>query len=428
MTSRPVERPRAAPLTYTLFDPAPCEFPEPRVPLLPMFTFDALGGTQASRFRIVGGGLRGSKVYKRGRYALLDAYRLSGVGREGALLAPAYHCRTMLDAAISLGGELMLYELDEQLAPKLASLERLVKEARTPVRAMLLTHYFGFAQNVAPLESFCNVHGIALIEDCSHALFNLHGAERLGQHGRYTIASPYKLLPCEEGGLLIPGPGAAMPDRPNRPAGLRTDISLLATMLQRKRAHQRTKTLVADVSLLGQQIGVQSAAGIERGAESTASQAGTSSMYLKGEEGLAGSWIARRLMSLCNLDIAAERRRANYRRWAALTQSLHHCRPLFPVLPDDCVPYMFPLLIDHPENHFYMLKRLGMPIWRWDEMAVSGCPTAARFRQHLLHLPCHQALTEAELTWMHTAVAEVMRQVPGPQHEPVVRPARSAHA
>lgn len=400
----------SAALTYTLFDPLPCGFPEPKVPLLPMFTRGTFGGVRAGQFEIVGGDLRGSAIYKRGRYALLDAYRLSGVGPAGALLAPAYHCRTMLDAAISLGAELRLYSVDERLAPRLDDLERLVRESPVPVRAMLLTHYFGFAQHVEPVKAFCDSHGIALIEDCSHALFNLQGRPRLGQHGRYTIASPYKLLPCEEGGLLIPGPGAAMPATPNRPASLRAELGVVATMLQRKRAHRRTRQMVADVVALPRRVDELMQSPISRGTEGKATQAEPSSMYLRSEEGLAGSRVARALMRWCNRDHAAHGRRANYERWARLAAQLPQCRPLFPVLPDDCVPYMFPLLIERPEPHFYVLKRLGMPIWRWDEMAVSACRTAAHYRQHLLHLPCHQALTEAELDWMHKAVSEVLRR------------------
>jgi len=106
---------------------------------------------------------------------MFDAYRLSGVGAHGSLLAPAYHCRTMLDPAISLGASIGLYPLDEALAPDLASLRQLVRGGPQPVRALLLTHFFGFAQAAAPIRALCDEHGIALIEDCSHALFDPRG-------------------------------------------------------------------------------------------------------------------------------------------------------------------------------------------------------------------------------------------------------------
>jgi perosamine synthetase len=401
-------------LTYSLFDPSPYGFPDPRVPLLPRLTRRALDRDAASDFALVNAG-RSSRVYKRGRYALFDAYRLSGVGATGALLAPAYHCRTMLDPAISLGGELLLYELHADLSPRLDSLSRLLNQAQRPIRAMLLTHYFGFPQQVEPIKSFCDAHGIALIEDCSHALFNLRGHERLGKHGRYTIASPYKLLPCEEGGLLIPGPGAKMPSQANKHPGLRNELSVLLTTLQRKFGNRPPTAPDREITAMDQVLSALSAEDelwAQDKDEDRMVSSSPSQMYLPHEEGLAGSTAARWLMRICNLDEAVRQRRENYRHWCEAVRHLPHCRPLFPVLPDDCAPYMFPLLIDHPRPHFFALKKLGLPIWRWDEMAVSPCEAATHYRQRLLHLPCHQALGASEIEWMHAAVTKVMRQVP----------------
>lgn len=392
-------------LSYRLFDPTICGFPEPRVPLLPMLTPSSFGAMRApSAFEIVGQGRR-ARIYTRGRYALYDAYRLAGVGGQGALLAPSYHCRTMLDPAISLGAPIALYPLLERLAPDLEALRRLVQAARVPVRAMLLTHYFGFAQDAARVEAFCAEHGIALIEDCSHALFNLRSQPRLGLHGTYTIASPYKLLPCEEGGLLFRGPGAALPSEQPRRPGLLAELRVLRSAVQRRLARHG----VAD--LLGQLDGeLEHLATVPPtpALESTARTGEPSRLYVASEQGRAAPRTANWLMKLCSIDNATRRRRQNYERWRAGVRDLPHCRPLFPQLPADCVPYMFPLLIDHPERHFHLLKRLGMPIWRWDEMAISECPVATRYSRQLLHLPCHQALSDDELAWMLAALARVM--------------------
>lgn len=86
-----------------------------------------------------------------------------------------------------------------------------------------------------------------------------------------------------------------------------------------------------------------------------------------------------------------------------------NCHALYPALPDDCVPYMFPLYIDHPERDFDLLKRLSFPIWRWDEMALSECRVAADYRLHLLHLPCHQSLADDQMTWLVNALRRVLQ-------------------
>ena len=115
-------------------------------------------------------------------------------------------------------------------------------------------------------------------------------------------------------------------------------------------------------------------------------------------------WVMRRT----RLSMVVQRRRDRYREWTNAVAHLRGGRALFPELPSDCAPYMFPLLISAPDPQFFMLKHLGLPIWRWDDMAVSDCPVASAFRLSLLHLPCHQSLTSEQMRWMTTTIARVL--------------------
>ncbi len=343
---------------------------------------------------------------------------MSGVGRDGALLAPAYHCRTMLDPAIRLGARLVLYPLDRQLAPDLGELDRTVRGAGVAIRAMLLTHYFGFAQDVEAIKAFCDEHGIVLIEDCSHALLQGRRRPRMGRHANYTTASPYKFFPCEEGGWLIAHGDEALPQV--RPAGLRAQLRPVVHALERTLGHDSARRGAPNIARLDAELGDIASAPLDTGAQTLSQSEGTSHLYDSESEGVASSWSSRLLLRLCDVRDAAERRRANYQLWCNAVSGLPNCRALFDRLPDDCVPYMFPLLIEHPRPHFYMLKKLGVPIWRWDDMADSTCAVSQHFREHLLHLPCHQALTDKELAWLTGAVSAVMRRpasVRGENHE-----------
>ncbi len=102
------------------------------------------------------------------------------------------------------------------------------------------------------------------------------------------------------------------------------------------------------------------------------------------------------------------RRRANYRQWATALAGLPGGRALFPELAETCVPYMFPLLLTEADPLFFQLKQAALPIWRWDEMAVSDCAVAAGYRLRLLHLPCHQDLNAAQMAWMTALVAKAL--------------------
>lgn len=111
-----------------------------------------------------------------------------------------------------------------------------------------------------------------------------------------------------------------------------------------------------------------------------------------------------------NLSKAIDRRQSNFHRLAQALSTLPNATPLYREIAETDVPYMFPLRINHPEPHFYWLKRLGVPVWRWDEMALSDCAVAQDYRLHLIHLPCHQSLTEKQMEWMIIALQKTMRQ------------------
>ena len=96
-----------------------------------------------------------------------------------------------------------------------------------------------------------------------------------------------------------------------------------------------------------------------------------------------------------------ERRRAHY---AELTRKLSGhtgLRPLLPDLPADGVPYVFPLWVDEPDPGYAELRRLRMPVFRWERLwpGVPHIPQdmGRRWSHHVIQLACHQDLSPADL-------------------------------
>lgn len=394
-------------MQYQRFDPAGCNFPRPKVPVLPALSRQTLGNAKTANFKPLGSNAN-ALSFTRGRYALTEAYRLTGIDPNSSLLAPAYHCRTLLDPAIRLGGAISLYPLRPDLAALAACLASCIK----PVKAMLLTHYFGFAQALKPIAEFCAQHGITLIEDCSHALFiNANTAAAtpanhlpMGTTGRFGVASPYKFFASEDGGLLW----ANEPNEP--PLTLQTLPSLKQQLKGIVNALQRGRSQAKDS--LGEPRSVAPGnTALPLASYDPLEQTDATSPYNQpDQEHLQSFAISHWLMRHTNLQRLTQLRRQHDQQWANAVARLPHSKPLFPQLPADCVPYMFPLLIDHPATHFFALKQLGVPIWRWDDMAVSACQTTTKYRLKLLHLPCHQELTPEQMTWMTSTVQNVMQQ------------------
>ncbi len=386
-------------LRYHRFDPGPCDFPAPQVPVLPPLRWAQLNlRGPVSRERAP----QGTRHYARGRYALHAAYALAGVGAQGALLAPAYHCRTMLDPALRLGAEVGLYPLTPDLHADLDALKRVAAARRVRPVALLFTHYFGLPRDIAPVAEWCRAQNVVLIEDCSHALPLVAAAGCVGSVGDYAVASPYKFYPCPDGGVLWSARGAPLPPASPPSPGARRELG--GWLAVARGLWQGASAVAPDASV------DSSAPAGATGREWIDDSDGPSlsADYRETDEqvgSLAASRWAQRHTDLYQL---VRLRRWRYAQWLAAVAGLPGCQALLPTLPDACTPYMFPLLVHEPARRFYPLKRLGMPIWRWDDMAVSDCAVSQRYRQGVFHLPCHQALGDADMAWMTAAVARVM--------------------
>jgi hypothetical protein len=378
------------------FDPSACRFPSPRVPLLPAPRWRGLAGAGADRVPpslLDGPGVR---RYARGRYALQAACAAAGLGPGGVLLAPSYHCRTILDPALALGAGVALYPLHADLRPDLDALEALLRETGAAARVLLVPHYFGFEQPAATMErlaDLCRRHGLLLIEDCAHAWMTAQRRVEAGvPAGRVVVASPYKYFACPDGGMLWGDP-ARLPPR-TRGRGLLDEARAARALAAASTAAPPAATPVP-----------QAAA---RGSEWRGRDDRPSHYYDAALERRDALLLSRSLIRRARPQAIAAQRRARYRQWLAATAGLARARALAPVLPEECAPYMFPLLIDHPDPDFFRLKQAGLPIWRWDDMAVSGCAVATAYRTRLLHLPCHQDLSDAQMDWMLALAREVL--------------------
>lgn len=394
-----------ADLKLARFNPEPCNFPRPRVPLLPTSLRVGLARSGASK----SAHKSTFRHFTRGRYALGEAYRLAGVGRDGALLAPAYHCITMLDPALNLGADVHLYALHADLSPDLNQLEELLssRDTHTPVKALLATHFFGIPKDFSQLRQWCEKRGISLIEDCSHVLFTPNfQATGTGTCGRFITSSPYKFFACDDGGLLYSPDASQLESLQTEAPGVINELRGIKHSIEKYRS---MISVDAEIATIDERLQALSMIPVVHASEHTTAYTEPSSQFLPIEAKKSSLRSSRLIVGISSIEENARRRRSNYERWLAAVSGLANCQPLYPELPKHCIPYMFPLRIDTPDPHFYWLKHLGVPIWRWDEMAVSNCPVAQDYRFHLLHLPCHQSLTEEQMDWMIACVQKTLR-------------------
>jgi hypothetical protein len=370
-------------------------YPRAAVPLLPPFSWQGwLGRKQAAAGSAF---LQGGESFIQSRYALADAMRRAGVRPGTRVLLPAFHCRAIVEPVLYLGAQPCFYPARADLSPDFPALFSLAGKDGAPVAAMVLTHYFGFPNALDEAERFCAGHGIALIEDCAHALYGRAGERLLGTVGSYATASVWKFLPARDGALLLDNTGGTPSSRPAQP--LLAEVKALAAILQgwRRHASRRHSMPAIDASALCEQAGLVAAQ-----PKLQASEPGLKE-FSPERAAMTSLRSSRWISAHAAHERVANRRRAHYLQWLEGMRSVPAVRPLFPHLPEGVVPYAFPLLIDAAGMGFHRLKMAGIPLWRWEDMAITDCAISRDYRLRVLQLPCHQELRAEELGWMiHT--------------------------
>lgn len=404
-------------------------YPAPRVPLFPVVS----AGTFTKPTRTMLPSVLDAKwvlPLTYGRMAIGLALRDMGIRPGEKVLIPAYHCLSMVAPVQWADAKPVFYRVREDASVDLEDVRARVDRS---TRAIMVTHFFGFPQDMAPIRAFCDATGLVLLEDCAHAIFGEHGGRPLGSFGDYTIASPMKFFPIYDGGLL------ASHRRPLdqislSPLGwifsVRAAVILLERSIQYHRLGPVGYLLAAPLWLKTALLRLAKAIGPGRPDEWWGPAVGGQSSGRTGD--FEPRWVDRRmsqtsrsLMRLTSWPRIAEARRRNYQILLDRLSGLPGSRPLFPALPDGVVPFAFPLLVDEPAGIFHSLKSQGVPIMRFgeflsEEVDARAYPEAIDLSRRVFQFPCHQEMRSEELDWLVETVrkellaaADAQRQVAG---------------
>lgn len=344
-----------------------------------------------------------------GRAAILLALECLAVGPGDIVLLPTYHCPTMVSPVMTLGADAVFYPIDDHGAPRLDWLS-----ANVPPRtkALLVPHFFGLPQPMEPVRAWCDARGIALIEDCAHAMFGRAGSRAIGSWGDVAIASLTKFFPTPEGGVLaLNRDGLRLPAL--TPASSIEQVKAASDILHMGASHDRLTGLNALIrgaftlksALRGMLRGgpkgpapVPSRHGdLDEDAEIDANMALIDLPLSHRALTSASGWISTRVPRRR----IVEARRRNYSFFTAAFSGRDGVRPLLPELPADCAPYVFPLWVRSPDPGYLEMRKLGVPVSRWDRLwpGVPALPgdSGKSWSHHVLQLACHQDLSDADL-------------------------------
>ncbi|MDD5330414.1 MAG: DegT/DnrJ/EryC1/StrS family aminotransferase [Sulfuricella sp.] len=394
----------------------PANYPRPRLSMLP--SRSRFTRPRGAAFQPSSAFLGQADFFVYGRYALVEALARAGVGPGTAVLLPAYHCRSVVESALYRGAEVRLYDVTAKLQPDFDSVRALAADGKAS--AMLLTHYFGFPNALAESRRFCTERGIALIEDCAHAFYGRADGQTLGTVGDFAISSAWKFLPLRDGAMFLDNTQPRAGSRPNvhgespprimkrRPAEWRREIRAMAGAVKAWLTRSPGKPAFPAMDFVDLAARARDIAGRPLPEKQL-----DDAQFDSRQVDAAGLRVSRWLTAHAPHHRVAERRRANYGRWLSGVARIPGAEALFPALPEGVVPYAFPLLTDAGGLAFHALKLAGIPIWRWEDVAMTTCAVSRGYRLRLLQLPCHQDLTDEEIDWMIDTLRGVMPHLLG---------------
>jgi perosamine synthetase len=394
--------------------PAPAPAARPRAPIAPVLSRASFGerGRPALPAVTAAGAVR---LVTSGRIAIGLALRQMRLGPGDALLAPAWHSLSMIEPLRAHGVTPVFYRIGLDAAPDLADVAAKLTPA---IKAIMVPHYFGFPQDLAPLRALCDERGLMLLEDCAHCFFGERDGHAVGSLGDYAIASSMKFFPIYEGGCLV-SRRHRLDAIVLRSAGPGFEAKAALAALENSFAYGRLPLLRA---LLRLPLALKDAAWRRLKARRAPGSAPPALTPDSSDSSFRfdPAWLDKRsaLFSRAMLRLVSQRRivtrrRANYLRLERTLAGLPGCRPLFAQLAAGACPWQLPLLLERPQPVFEHLVRARVPVVRfgetlWPGVDASVCANSALLSQRVLAIPCHQELRDEELDWMAARIREAL--------------------
>jgi dTDP-4-amino-4,6-dideoxygalactose transaminase len=312
---------------------------------------------------------------------------LGAVAARGCVVTPAYTCGRVIGAIRAANWTPRYVDVD----PRTLELDPMQLEralAGGGVGAVLVTHYFGFAADVAATAALLKGRGVALIEDCALAQGALRGGQPAGSHGDFAVYSfgRGKGVDLGLGGALV---GRALPEAV-APARTRANLARRAWLASRGPWMAKYRL----VDLVKRMPGVRPASA---GPAALAFDAAT----LDGE----GTRLLRRLLAAVDAPAILEHRRRRARQIADALRGVRATwwRTIAAGADASPCPPAFPLLCTDRPVALRRLRRAGVDcpsFFDYSAAALDGAgpfPGSDEIARSIVQVPLHEGIDDARL-------------------------------
>jgi perosamine synthetase len=349
--------------------------------------------------------LNGQSIYHLfwARNAIYHGLAALGIQAGENILVPAFHCRAAIEPILAYGGEIKFYDVNVDLSPNFEDIQRKIDRKS---RAILVIQYFGFPQPIKKWQELCKQHQLYLIEDCAHVLTGrTSDGIRLGEAGDITVFSWRKFLPIYDGGQLVINNTNAKCDVKFEKGNFFFRLKAAKYTFDKLFETSRIENCLSAVLRLASTV-IRHWMPLNRKGEKALKVNSYDSEFDLAAVNLQMTILSKRILQ--NTDIAAvvKKRRDNYNWLTDSIGTMSEVAPLFPILPEEICPWIFPLLVHEITDLQRVLRAKGIPVTSWSGVIhrafpLEKFPNARFLYENLLFLPVHQSL---EIEDIHTMI------------------------
>ena len=318
-----------------------------------------------------------------------------GLGRT--VLAPAFHCPSVIEPIVHAGYKVEFYKIKDDLTIDLTDL---FARINADTAAVLVVHHFGFPVDIAPILGAKKKHSFILIEDWAHSFLSDNSMKDRGDAEIYTF---YKQVASQAGGAVRVNNDQLVIQPPGKRDSLLNSAVMLKTFVDELVHNSQNK-------LWGNIYGVLSKIrdGRKKGETSAETTERESFWHIyQFNQKLAAAkmpWLSKRIINNSDFEKIKSARRSNYQIFSNNLVETENIAKVYPDLPEDVSPWAFAVLIKNRLQYDYKLREMGVPLFTYGETLHpkfleskgSDIETAISLSNSLLLFSIHQNISRTE--------------------------------
>jgi dTDP-4-amino-4,6-dideoxygalactose transaminase len=353
--------------------------------------------------------------FHKARIGIRHACDLMGLRPGDEVLAPAYYCGSEIDPLIKAGAKVTLYRVDEACR---IDIEDIKKRIGSRTKAVYVTHFYGFPQDIEAVKAICDRKQLYLLEDCALGLFSENGKKKLGMTGDLAVFSLTKALPVPDGGVLIVNNKsldrlAIQWQAPDQAIILRKLLPFLKTNLLvhlSQRPSMRPLYRMIFSILNRQRINAS-----EKDILKTGLSPIRPDMYYDDRtmNGRAMSAQTERMLGAHRPEAVRQARRKNYSLLSGMLRDAKSLSILYSELTEGVCPMNLPILVENRDRLQLEMYKRGVDagaFWKGyhEAFPLNDFPEAQYLKDHVLVLPIHQDLDEHQVRYVADTLLDVL--------------------